>query len=136
MRRSRIKPKRSTPRKRTAPRYERDDWDEASMLLFARSRGLCERCGDAPPAERHHRKRRRDGGDRLSNLLYLCRGCHREITDQPESVTLARALGHIVPALGIAEPDTYPVKLWGTTWVLLTDEGTAVACDPPRHAAP
>jgi len=102
------------------------------MLLWARSRGLCERCGDRPPAERHHRKRRRDGGDRLSNLLFLCTLCHGEITDQPESVTRARALGYVVPALGIAEPDTYPVLLWGATWVLLDDGGGAVACDPPR----
>ena len=136
MKRSRIKPKRSTPRRRNAPRYERPQWDEATMLLLARSRGRCERC-DEPldgRGERHHRKRRRDGGDRLANLLLICRDCHGEITDNPESVTRARALGYIVPALGIAEPDTYPVLLWGTTWVLLDDDGHAIACDPPRHA--
>lgn len=134
MRRTPMKRKRSTARKRTAPRFERETWDEATMLLWARSRGLCERCGDAEPTERHHRKRRRDGGDRLCNLLFLCTGCHREITDQPESVTRARALGYIVPALGIAEPETYAVLLWGSTWVLLDDDGKAVACDPPSWA--
>lgn len=129
----RIKPKRSSPRRRTAERATAQEWDQLSILLWARSRGLCERCGDAPPAERHHRKRRRDGGDVLSNLLFLCSTCHRTITDQPESVTRARALGYIVPALGIAEPDDYPVKLWGTTWVLLDDSGGSAACDAPPH---
>lgn len=135
MKRTPMRRRRANPRKREAPRVaSHSGWDEFTMLLWARCRGLCERCGDNPPAERHHRKRRRDGGDRLSNLLYLCNGCHREITDQPESVTRARALGYIVPALGIAEPDTYPVQQWGTTWVLLDDDGRAVACDPPGWA--
>lgn len=100
------------------------------MLLWARARGLCERCGDAQPIERHHRKRRRDGGDRLSNLLFLCSSCHRHITDQPESDTRARELGYIVPANGLALSEAVPVLQWGSTWVLLDDEGGAVACDP------
>lgn len=104
------------------------------MLLWARCRGLCELCGDNPPTERHHRKRRRDGGDRLANLLFLCSTCHRWITDEPESITLARAKGYIVPALGVSDVETYPVLQWGTTWVLLDDDGHAVACDPPAHA--
>lgn len=131
-----IRGKRANPRRRTAPRVAtHDGWDEFTMLLWARSRGLCEICADVPPTERHHRKRRRDGGDRLSNLLFLCNGCHRLITDHPESVTRARSNGWIVPALGIAEPDTYPVRLWDTTWCLLDDDGKAVACDPPKWVA-
>lgn len=132
MKRSRIKPKRSTPRRREGHRFTGVDWDEATMLLWARARGLCERCGNRPPVERHHRKRRRDGGDTLSNLLFLCSDCHRFITDQPESATRARAQGYIVPALGIATPETLPVLQWGTTWVLLDDDGVAVACDSPN----
>lgn len=132
MKRSAIRNKRATPRRREAPRFERAQWDEASMLLWARSRGLCERCGDEQPTERHHRKRRRDGGDVLSNLLFLCTTCHRLITDEPESTTRARALGYIVRALGLGEPVTVPVLQWGTTWVLLDDDGHAVACDPPN----
>lgn len=104
------------------------------MLLWARGHGLCEKCGENPPTDRHHRKRRRDGGDVLSNLLFLCSTCHHWLHDTPESVTRARQLGYIVPALGIAEPDTYPVLQWGTTWVLLDDDGHAVACDAPAHA--
>ena len=134
MKRTPMKRKRANPRKRTAPRAATHAaWDDFTMKLWARSRGLCEVCGDVPPTERHHRKRRRDGGDRLSNLLFVCTPCHRLITDQPESVTKARANGWIVPALGIAEPDTYPVRQWDTTWVLLDDDGHAVACDPPSH---
>lgn len=134
MKRTPMPHKRSSPRKRTAPRFTRNDWDEASMLLFARSRDMCELCGDNKPTERHHRKRRREGGDRLSNLLFLCSTCHGWITDNPESVTRARALGYIVPALGVAQPDEWPVLLWGTTWVLLDDDGHSVACDAPAHA--
>lgn len=135
MRRTPMRGKRPNPRRRTAPRFaSHADWDAATMLLWARSRGLCERCGNVPPTERHHRKRRRDGGDRLSNLLFLCRFCHSTITDFPESVTRARALGYIVPALGVSEPDVYPVLQWGTTWVLFDDDGKAVACDPPSYA--
>jgi 5-methylcytosine-specific restriction endonuclease McrA len=127
--------KRANPRRREAPRVAtHSGWDELTMLLWARARGLCELCGENKPTERHHRKRRRDGGDRLANLLFLCSTCHRWITDNAESVTLARAKGYIVPALGIAEPESWPVLQWGTTWVLLDDDGRAVACDPPRHA--
>lgn len=130
-----IRPKRSNPRRRDAPRVAtHSEWDDFTMLLWARSRGLCERCGNRPPTERHHRKRRREGGDRLANLLYLCTDCHRFITDNPESATRARAQGYIVPALGVSDPETYPVLQWGTTWVLLDDDGKAVACDPPSWA--
>jgi hypothetical protein len=132
--RSRIKGKRATPRRRNAPRFDTAQWDEATMLLAARSRLMCERCGQSlnGRGERHHRQRRRDGGDRLANLLLICTTCHGEITDKPESETHARRLGYIVPALGIATPDTLPVLLWGDTWVLLDDDGTATACDAPR----
>lgn len=102
------------------------------MLLWARSRGLCEICGDEKPTERHHRRRRRDGGDRLANLLFLCTGCHRLITDQPETLTKARANGWIVAALAVSDVDAVPVRQWDTTWVLLDDDGKAVACDAPE----
>lgn len=133
--RKQVRPKRAKPRRRDAPRFDRQEWDDASLKLFARSRGMCERCGNSlnGRGERHHRQRRRDGGDRLSNLLLICTDCHREITDKPESETRARALGYIVPALGIAEPDAYEVLLWGDTWVLLDDEGHAYACDKPAR---
>lgn len=130
-----MKRKRANPRRRTAPRVAtQSGWDEFTMLLWARSRGVCEKCGDNAPTDRHHRMRRRDGGDRLSNLLFLCSTCHHWLHDNPESVTRARALGYIVPALGVARPETYELLQWGTTWVLLDDDGHAVACDPPRHA--
>lgn len=134
-----VKPKRDTPRRRTAPRFDTEGWDLANMLLFARSRGRCERCGErvgTQPgelrAERHHRQRRRDGGDRLANLLLLCARCHRRITDRPESETRARERGYIVSALGVEDPAAVPVLLWGDTWVLLDDGGQAHACDPPN----
>lgn len=128
-----VRPKRDTPRRRTAPRFDTAQWDEASMLLAARCRMLCEICGDERPTERHHRQRRRDGGDRLANLLFLCTECHRRITDRPESETQARELGYIVRALGLAQPEDLPVFQWGSTWVLLDDLGHAMATDPPTR---
>ena len=122
---------RRTKRVRTAPRFDTKQWDDATMKLFARSRGMCEICGDKRPTERHHRRRRRDGGDRLANLLFVCTDCHRLITDHPESLTKARANGWIVPALALSDVETYPVRLWDTTWVLLDDDGHATACDAP-----
>ena len=125
---------RRTKRVRAAPRFDTEQWDDATMKLFARSRGMCERCGEPlnGRGERHHRRRRRDGGDRLCNLLLICRTCHAFITDQPESVTRARELGYIVPALAVSDVITYPVLQWGTTWVLLDDDGHATRCDDPR----
>lgn len=130
--RSGVKQRRGTPRRRSAPRFDSAQWDDATVKLWARSRGMCERCGDAKPTERHHRMRRRDGGDELSNLLFLCTSCHGEITDKPESETHARRLGYIVRALAMDEPRDVPVLLWGTTWVRLDEDGTARACDAPR----
>lgn len=133
--RTQIKGKRSSPRRRDAPRFRAQDWDEATMLLIARSRGRCEIGGDPlhiDSAHRHHRERRRDGGDKLSNLLLICADCHGSITDKPESETHARRDGYIVRALGLATPESTPVLLWGDTWVLLGDDGSAPACDAPR----
>jgi 5-methylcytosine-specific restriction endonuclease McrA len=129
----RIRGKRSSPRRRDAPRVaSHAEWDGFTMLLWARSRGVCEKCGENPPTDRHHRKRRRDGGDRLANLLFLCSTCHHWLHDNAESETHARDNGYIVPALGVFDLLTYPVLQWGTTWVVLDDDGHAVACDAPN----
>lgn len=114
-----VKAVRSKPRRREAPRWTRADWVKANTLLMERSGGVCERCRkpDCGPFERHHRKRRRDGGDRLANLLLLGRPCHVWVTEHPRE---AREAGWIVPVWG--DPLVVPV-LVGSRWWLLDDAG-------------
>jgi hypothetical protein len=86
-------------------------------MLISRCGGLCERC-DQPLTrsdfERHHRMRRRDGGDRLSNLLALHSSCHAYITEHPAEAT---ANGWIVPVVS-DDPATMPVRIRGALWTL------------------
>jgi hypothetical protein len=123
MKRTPMKRKRSTPRRRTAPTFQRNDWDEATMTLWARSRGNCEHCGRPLNGrmERHHRQRRRDGGDRLSNLLAVLPDCHGEIHAHP---ALSRERGWIVSAY-VADPRAIPVSQWGEQQVVFDDKGNA-----------
>lgn len=116
MKRSRIKPRRSTPRRRDAPQADAEWWAEATMLLLGRSGSRCERCGKplAGAMERHHRQRRRDGGDRLSNLLALHPSCHQWITEHPAE---AREHGWIVSASN-PDPSRMPVMIAGGWWLL------------------
>jgi hypothetical protein len=122
MRRAPIRARRATPRRRTAPQEGADWWEEATALMLVRCRHLCERCNRPLMGrmERHHRTRRRDGGDRLSNLLALHPGCHTYITEHPEE---AKANGWIVPALSDAPPTTVPVRIVGAWWLLRDDGG-------------
>jgi hypothetical protein len=132
VKRSQIKRKRSQPRRRAAPRFDREQWDEATMLLFARARGRCEIGGEQlgrDHVERHHRQRRRDGGDRLSNLLLVCTDHHRHVTEHPVD---ARRSGFVVTALSRIDPADVPVQQWGDTWVLLSDTGTTSRCHDPE----
>lgn len=88
---------------------------------MSRSGGMCEICRKEQAQERHHRKRRRDGGDRLCNLLFCCSACHRFVTEHPAN---ARKYGWIVSVN--SNPGMIPV-LWGRTdWVLLDDSGGMV----------
>lgn len=125
MKRTPMKRKRSSPRRRDAPTFQRADWDEATLILWARARGKCEHCGRDlnGKMERHHRQRRRDGGDRLSNLLAVLPECHGEIHAHP---TLSRENGWIVSAFA-ADPAAASVMQWGEQLVQLDDEGHAAA---------
>lgn len=121
-----IRARRPTRRRRAAPEEEWDWWlTYANPLLMLRCGGICERCGTplgTTHIERHHRIRRRDGGDRLSNLMALCRTCHIRVTDYP---TEAYANGWSIRALDEVDPETIPVRLapTGHMWLLL-DNGT------------
>lgn len=125
-----VRAKRHTPRQRDSPRGDRDWWEHATNALVMRSGGRCERCGrdltdGRTSVSRHHRVRRRDGGDRLSNLLLLCgtgtTGCHGHVTEHP---TEAYASGWSVRALSVdQDPSTVPVRLADGHWWLLDDQG-------------
>lgn len=119
---SRIKPRRSTPRRRLAPRWTLSDWDAANLALQRRSGGRCEHCGAQLQGrvERHHRQRREVGGDRLANVVYLRPECHQWITEHPEEATRQ---GWIVSSYH-PDPAAAPMLHGGIDWVLLDDDGT------------
>lgn len=124
---STVKRRRATPRRRIAPQADGyAEWETfLNPLLMLRSGGICEVGGcdlNTTGIERHHRIRRRDGGDRLSNLLALCGVHHRYVTDHP---TEAYANGWSIPALADTDPETVPVRLapTGHLWTL-ADNGT------------
>lgn len=133
MKRSRMPAKRKTPRRRPAPRWGWDEWVEGNRLLEVRAGNACERCGTTyGPFERHHRKRRRDGGDILSNILLLCggpSGCHSWVTTHPR---LARQAGWIVSVT--KNPAEVPVLAHGE-WIILDDEGNATPAFLPDNDA-
>lgn len=100
-------------------RWTATEWATNDLLLQARAAGACERCGhECGPVERHHRKRRREGGDSLENLVVLGRECHREVHAHPE---LARREGFIVSVS--RDPADVPVHWRRREWVLFTDDG-------------
>jgi len=70
--------------------------------------------------------RRRDGGDRLSNLCLLLPGHHANAHTAPAH---ARETGVIV--LSTLDPATQPILHHGKRWVLLDDDGGVTPCDPP-----
>jgi hypothetical protein len=112
------------PRRREAPQEDSAWWELASHFLAVRSGGYCERgcgrnlVGTAVRAERHHRLRRREGGDRLANLLLLCSLCHRHDTEHPAE---ALANGWSVPAE--TDPASVAVRLANGRLYLLDDSG-------------
>ena len=90
------------------------------MLLQARAAGVCEACGDPLDGvcERHHRKRRQAGGDRLANLLVLHPSCHRWWTAHP-----ARAMERGIIVSMNADPADVPVEGYkGRPVLLLLDD--------------
>lgn len=120
---STVRGKRATPRRRLAPQWGTEEWEYANTLLMVRSQGRCEIGGcdlNRTGIERHHRIRRRDGGDRLSNLMVLCPHHHRHVTEHPGE---AYANGWSIRALTDQDPASVPVRIHpGRLW-LLDDEG-------------
>lgn len=118
LKRSRVKPKRATPRRRPAPRWSFDDWLDAGPFLEARSGGVCEWCGKPGQLERHHRMRRRDGGETFPNLLVLCSEDHAWAHAHPVK---AREFGLIVATYN--DPAETPFLARKREWVLFTEDG-------------
>jgi hypothetical protein len=120
--------RRSTPRRRDAPRWTPPEWRDASMALLRRSGGRCECCGAdlRGRAERSHRVRRRDGGDRLSNLLLVLPEHHVEFHHRP-----VWAKGQGFQLYPHDDPAARPVHYRGQRWVMLDDDGGMTDCDPP-----
>lgn len=107
-----------------------EEWDQATLLLWARCRDRCEACGQplGGRMERHHRQRRAVGGDRLSNLVALHPqpGCHADVHAHPEK---SRERGLIVSSYA-PDPALVPLVLPdGTAW-LLDDEGGRTRANP------
>lgn len=133
MKRSPIRPKRKTPRRRESPRWTREEWAVANLALAIRAGDHCELCGKplAGRAERAHRVRRRDGGDRLCNIVLLHPECHAFTHANPDD---ARAAGFLLRTTD--DPLTIPVLWRGVLWCLLDDHGNRepvlIAPDHPR----
>lgn len=101
------------------PRWTADQWEANNPRLLARDQFRCCCCG-VPlrgRVERHHRQRRRVGGDRFSNLICLLPEHHAAAHANPVE---SRRTGLIVSAYE-EFPNRVPLLLWGTHWVTLQD---------------
>lgn len=100
----------------------------AREAVKARDFGRCVRCGAFGATDIHHRKRRREGGHPLSNLILVDRGCHSWIHANP---TKAKEQGLIVSVW--ESPVDAPMKSW-RGWTLLDDEGRVAFIASPEEA--
>lgn len=93
----------------------------ARITLWARSDGLCERCGLLPAIHWHHRLNRSQGGTwHPSNGLHLCLGCHK-MMDGSEPVLFER--GWRIKSYDKRPYSEIPVLHWNWGWITLDDLG-------------
>lgn len=126
---------RSEPLRRARMRTKhRDTGPDAATreALIARTNGRCTVCGQ-PGTDPQHRKPRQRGGtkdpaiNRLSNLIWLCRGCH----DWVETKERAKAYVAGLLVHQWEDPRLVPLRsLGGRVW--LRDDGT-VSTEPPEE---
>jgi 5-methylcytosine-specific restriction endonuclease McrA len=96
------------------------EWERIVAAVAARSGGRCERCGERPPDDPHHRKfLSRGGEDCASNVAALCRRCHREVHAGGRDEQLT---GYAVPSF--MDHRKRPVRLYTGALALLLDDGT------------
>ncbi|OYN81719.1 HNH endonuclease [Mycolicibacterium sphagni] len=97
---------------------------ECRRVTKERCEGFCERCCYGGTLTLHHRKKRSQGGLwTAENCVQLCghgtAGCHGWVEHNPNA---AAAEGwHVRPW---EDPAAIPLLWRGSTWVLLTPEGT------------
>jgi hypothetical protein len=94
--------------------------------VYERDGGQCVRCG-CPGTEVSHRKRRREGGHKMSNCALACGPCHRGWAHQ--NPRAAMETGFMISVHG-PDPQTVPLKTF-YGWVLLTDDGQITPVPPP-----
>lgn len=80
---------------------------KAREAVVFRDAQRCARCGAFGATDIHHRKRRREGGHPLSNLVLLCRDDHQKVHAHPER---SRSEGFIVSVWD--SPLDIPMKTW------------------------
>jgi hypothetical protein len=113
----RIKSKRPTADARRAE-------ESARLKVWARCSqphgvARCEKCGEQPPTDFHHRKNRSQGGGwSAENGMALDRDCHRWITENPE---LAARMGWTVRSH--EDEALVPCSRFGEYVILLADGG-------------
>lgn len=89
----------------------------ARNSIYERDMFTCVRCGLAG-SEIHHRKRRREGGHGLENMILLCSVCHRTAHQNP---AWAREKGLIV-SVHVDDVSTVPLHTF-SGWVRLNPDG-------------
>lgn len=57
-------------------------WRQRRKPIFERANGYCERCFQAPPREVHHRSYLHLGDELDSELMAVCRPCHKILEEQ------------------------------------------------------
>jgi len=104
-------------------------------VVKARSLGWCEKCGQVPGVQMHHRKNRSQSGKWTPpNILHLCVDCHQWITEHPEE---SYENGWSVRSM--ENPEDQPVLHRGNRVVLdgegnISDsQGAIVLGDMPRE---
>lgn len=118
--------KRKDARRRNAPVWSAEEWEQMNITLWMRCADRCWWCGRGLNGDgvRHHRMRRRDGGDRLCNIVILHTACHNiaplSVHQNPE---VAMTRGFIVPSW--ADPATSPILIEKSTY-LLDDAGEKI----------
>lgn len=95
-------------------------------IVFARSKGYCEKCGNqlGDNFALHHRKLKSRGGkDAVSNFLALHHGCHNGFTDSVHfNPKKAEEMGYMVPSW--ASPEDWLLTLPDGRIVALAEDGT------------
>jgi hypothetical protein len=107
-------------RTRPTPRTKKPNQElaESKAIIWHRSQGLCEVCGDAlgNDFDAHHRQSRRTNDHRTVNLIACHRSCHQSVHANPaDSMTVGLIVSVFV------DPDLVPLALPGGQVVALGD---------------